>query len=197
MCLWVKSLHPIRWKLLFCCSGLCKFVDRVVSMFLLATCCGCPGASQPPKGKPCTHGQDEEENPENPQEKVPQQSPRKRKATAKSGRNDKLKKKAKKQKKKDKQQKLNELSHNQCTISQQLIDFDLKLEALHCAFSKANLSSFMDNIVEKVKEIRAVVSAPAPAAAPASVRQTGRALRPRRARCAPQPAPQPAARSPH
>ena len=113
----------------------------------------------------CTHGQEEEEISENPQEKVPQQSPRKRKATAKSGRNDKLKKKAKKQKKKEKQRKLNELSHNQCTISQQLIDFDLKLEALHCAFSKANLSSFMDNIVEKVKEIRAVVSAPAPAAA--------------------------------
>ena len=56
-------------------------------------------------------------------------------------------------------------------ISQQLMDFDLKLEGLHCAFNKANLSNFMDNIIEKLKEIRAV-SAPAVSVQPSVSKQS-------------------------
>ena len=88
-------------------------------------------------------------------------SPRKRKITKPGA--DKAKKLEKKRKKKEKQRTLEDLAHNQSTISQQLIDFDLKLEGLTCALNKANLTSFMENITEKLKEIRAVAASPQPA----------------------------------
>ena len=88
----------------------------------------------------------------------PTQSPLKRKSTKSRGKTDKTEKRERKRLKKEKQKKLDEIAHDQLTMSQQLIDIDLKLEALCCAYTKVNMTGFMDNIVEKIKEIRSVSS---------------------------------------
>ena len=91
-----------------------------------------------------------------PAETIPKRSPLKRKASDEKAKS--RKKKKKRRKEKEKQKKLEELADNQLTISQQLIDFDLKLEALNCVFNKVSMIDCMENILEKVKELRAVCS---------------------------------------
>ena len=82
------------------------------------------------------------------------------KTVKKRSRKEEKNKKAKiKRKKKEKKKLLDELLHNQATICQQLIDLDLKLEAQCSTLMKVNIGGVMENIFEKLKEIKAVSTA--------------------------------------
>ena len=79
-----------------------------------------------------------------------------RKRTRKEMKNKKAKKK---RRKKEREDKLDCLLHNQSTISQQIIDIDLRMEGLLGAMGKVDLEGMMEHILEKVKEVKAVAQA--------------------------------------